>query len=102
MDIFEASRTGNLERVRELLAQGVDVNEEDYYTDFTALMLASENGHLPIVRELIAQGADVRVPDYIDFAVMPDTGTLFHVKSAWLGHFLGVIGFAPIPLPPIS
>jgi hypothetical protein len=44
----------------------------------------------------------VRVPDYLDYAVMPDTGTLFHVKSAWLGHFLGVIGFAPIPLPPIS
>ena len=47
------------------------------------------------------QEGPVSVPDYIDFAVMPDTGTLFHVKSAWLSHFLGVIGFAPIPLPPV-
>jgi hypothetical protein len=43
----------------------------------------------------------VRVPDYASYAVMPDTGTLFQVKSAWLGHFLGTIGFAPIPMPPV-
>jgi hypothetical protein len=44
----------------------------------------------------------VPVLDYSSYSVQSDTGTLFIVKPSWLTHFLGVIGFAPIPIPPIS
>lgn len=43
----------------------------------------------------------VPVIDYKSMAVQTDGGTLFAVKAPWLMHFLGVIGFAPIPLPPV-
>jgi len=43
----------------------------------------------------------VPVLDWSSMAVQTDTGTLFQVKPPWLMHFLGVIGFAPIPLPPL-
>lgn len=43
----------------------------------------------------------VPVIDYKSKAVQSDGGTLFSVKPPWLSHFLGVIGFAPIPLPPL-
>ena len=43
----------------------------------------------------------VLVPDYSSFVVMPDGGTFFSIKPAWLGHFMGAISFAPIPLPPL-
>lgn len=41
----------------------------------------------------------VLVPDYSNIEVMKDKGTLFTIKPPWLSHFLGVIGFAPVPLP---
>lgn len=43
----------------------------------------------------------VLVPDYKSVAVLPDGGMLFDLKPPWLSHFLGVVAFAPIPLPPI-
>ena len=48
----------HLDRLRELLAQGAEVNAKAN-SGVTALMAASENGHLDVVRELLAQGADV-------------------------------------------
>lgn len=43
----------------------------------------------------------VPVIDWVSMEVQSDTGTLFKVKPPWLSHFLGVIGFAPIPIPPL-
>ena len=43
----------------------------------------------------------VPVIDWVSMAVQSDGGTLFKVKPPWLTHFLGVIGFAPIPIPPL-
>ena len=69
MDIFEASRTGNLERVKELI-DSVDVNAR-YYLGNTALIGASGEGHLEVVKELIAHGADVNALNNIgDTALM--------------------------------
>ena len=39
----------------------------------------------------------VLVNDYTSMVVMPDGGTLFKLDPAWLSHFLGVIGFVPLP-----
>jgi ankyrin repeat protein len=58
MDILEASRTGNLDRVRELLDSGVDIETKDEY-NHTPLYLAVSNQDVEIVKLLIKRGADV-------------------------------------------
>ena len=62
MDIRTASGEGDLERVRQLIQDGQDVNIGDSYGD-TPLMEAATNGHDQIVRELIRAGADVNGKD---------------------------------------
>ena len=58
MNIWTACREGDLERVRQLIKDGQDVNRGDSY-GVTPLMEAARNGHDQIVRELIRAGADV-------------------------------------------
>lgn len=59
---WDAAYGGDLERVKELLAQGADVNEKaGPYGDTTALQQAAVKGHLDIVKELIEHGADVNM-----------------------------------------
>ena len=58
MDIWTACRKGDLERVRQLIQDGQDVNRGDIYRE-TPLMKAAYNGHDQVVRELIRAGADV-------------------------------------------
>jgi len=64
MNIFEASTEGNLERVRELIQSGADVNARNYGN--TSLHYASENGHTDIVRLLITAGANVNAKNNYD------------------------------------
>ena len=67
MDIFEACITGNLERVQELIAQGVNVNSHTHST--TPLMWAAstqveyQQNSLEIVKLLISANADINVRD---------------------------------------
>ena len=58
MDIWTACRVGDLERVRQLIQDGQDVNEGDN-DGTTPLMYAADFGHDQVVRELIRAGADV-------------------------------------------
>ena len=62
MDIWEACRLGDLERVRQLIQDGQDVNRDDIIGT-TPLMVAAAYGHDQIVRELIRAGADVNGKD---------------------------------------
>ena len=59
MDICKACREGDLERVRQLIQDGQDVNRDDNRYGDTPLMLAAFNGHDQMVHELIRAGADV-------------------------------------------
>jgi len=63
MDIFEASKTGNLARVQELIASDGEVVNALDNTGDTALIYASLNGHLPVVKELITHSANVNARD---------------------------------------
>ena len=84
MDIRRACREGDLERVRQLIQDGQDVNRGNRY-GWTPLMLAAANGHnqvMRMVRELIRAGADVNGQDKYK-------QTALH-KASWKGHY-GVV-----------
>ena len=63
MDILEASKTGNLDRVRELLDSGVDIETKDEH-DHTPLYNAVDNQNVEIVKLLIKRGANVNAQGY--------------------------------------
>ena len=57
-DLEGAASRGDLARVKELLAKGVDANFKDD-SGQTALMEASLDGHIEVVQVLVAKGAEV-------------------------------------------
>ena len=56
--LIDAAKKGDLEQIRDLLAQGADVNANNG-GDETALQHAAWNGNLEVVKVLIDNGADV-------------------------------------------
>lgn len=68
MDIHACCYTGDLDRLQQLIAEGMDTNSKDNNGD-TPLHIASNRGHLPIVQELLAQ----RFTDVNDVNVDGDT-----------------------------
>ena len=56
--LLDAAKKGNIETVKQHLADGADVNVKDKVGG-TPLHLAAFNGHKEIVELLIANGADV-------------------------------------------
>lgn len=57
---WEACHKGDLEKVKDLIAQGVDVNQRGSSTWFPLYMTCNK-GHTEIVKELIKAGADVNL-----------------------------------------
>lgn len=62
MDIFSAARTGDIEKIRDLLESGVSINDKNE-NGHSPLMLSSYNGHYDSTRFLIERGADVNSVD---------------------------------------
>lgn len=56
--IIQASGRGHIDRVRECLDWGVDVNLKDK-NQWAALHAAAHSGHLAIVKLLVSRGADI-------------------------------------------
>jgi ankyrin repeat protein len=56
--LLQAAREGDQARVRQLLAQGADVNEKAA-KQWTALLIASDHGRWPVVSVLLEHGADI-------------------------------------------
>ncbi|QUH02162.1 ankyrin repeat domain-containing protein [Saccharopolyspora erythraea] len=82
--LMSAVVAGDLERVRELLAQGVAVDERSpvlngFNDAHTPLLVAARDGHVEIVRELLAAGADVN-------ATEPTFGAVPLHKAVYNGH----------------
>ena len=57
-DFIYFAEMGNLKKVKEYIAQGINVNAKDTY-GITALHKAAKNGYLDIVRLLVESGAEV-------------------------------------------
>src|SRR5213075_1866836 len=61
-ELWHVAGTGDVVRLGQILAQGVDVNATDR-TGVTALMRAAYHDELPMVRALIEHGADLDAKD---------------------------------------
>jgi ankyrin repeat protein len=60
-DIWTCAKEGDVNKVREILANGIDPDVVDPVHGSTALMWASQAGKLECVRELIRSGANVNI-----------------------------------------
>ena len=76
--IHSAARRGNLNRVKELLNQGVPVNTQTSGAGWTPLHDAADSGRLSVVQELLRRGAHLN----------PRTrsGMTPHYVAAFVGH----------------
>lgn len=61
--LLNAARSGDVAKVKQLIAAGWNVNAAESYNHTTALHAASYIGHFDVVQILIAAGADVNAPD---------------------------------------
>lgn len=61
-NFFRAVKTGDCNKIRLYVNNGIDINSKDE-DGWTALMIASENDKKKIVKLLIELGADVKVQD---------------------------------------
>ena len=77
VDIHEAAEAGNIEAVKQYLADGEDVNANDEF-GFTPLLHAASSGHKEIVELLISNGANVNAKG--------DLGTTPLLWAAINGH----------------
>jgi ankyrin repeat protein len=71
LDIFEASMTGNLERLLEILDSQPELANGTALDGFQPLGLASFFGHRPAVELLLERGAEVNSPSRNEQRVMP-------------------------------
>jgi ankyrin repeat protein/beta-lactamase regulating signal transducer with metallopeptidase domain len=71
--IHEAAAEGDLEQVKRLIAEGVDINSRGE-REFTPLHIAAKGGQSKIARFLIAHGADIMARDVSDYTPLHVTG----------------------------
>lgn len=64
---LSAAEGGDIELIKSLIGQGVDINAKDNKNEWTALHIASSFGHLNVVEYLVEQGALIDLVDYQEF-----------------------------------
>ena len=57
--LVQASKKGNLSKVKKIIEKGADVHAQNY----EALRSAADGGHLELVKYLVTKGADVHADD---------------------------------------
>ena len=72
--LFEAAAVGNIEAVKQAIADGADVNAKNY--GMTPLHIAAQTGHKEVSELLIIKGADVNAKDR-------DDGSPLHHAAFW-------------------
>ena len=78
--IWDAAEKGNIEAVKQHLAEGVDVNAKDELIGRTPLHLSAMGGQNVIAELLIAKGADVNAKN--DFGYTPLDVAKRHPETA--------------------
>ncbi|KAH9503985.1 hypothetical protein Btru_067490 [Bulinus truncatus] len=58
--LLKSAQDGNLNEVKNLLSQGLNINYKDFY-GWTALMCAAKEGHSEMVNCLLENGADLKI-----------------------------------------
>ena len=61
-ELIRSAKDGDIEKVKQLIVQGADVNAKDV-SGKTALLWAAWYGHTEVVKLLIQAGADVNAKD---------------------------------------
>lgn len=79
----EATRRGDLEKVRLLLENGADINSKDGHGQ-TALMNAAHTGQVELVRLLIENGADLDVTAKYNLSALMLSLIAHHTEAAGL------------------
>src|SRR5512134_2345858 len=79
----EATKQGDLEKVRSLLEEGADINAKDRYGQ-TALMNAAHAGQVELVRLLVEKGADLNVTAKYNLSALMLALITHHVEVARL------------------
>ncbi len=64
--IFVAAQEGDLEKVRSLMEQGIDMEANPFDYGRFPLHVACENGHLEVVMYLVEKNANKDVTDFLD------------------------------------
>jgi ankyrin repeat protein len=81
MNLSNASQEGNLEVVKQLIAEGSQV-EEKSENNTTPLMFAAEKGHVDVVSFLLQQGANVNKKNASGFTALAFAMENFHIDVA--------------------
>jgi ankyrin repeat protein len=79
----DATKQGDLEKVRSLLEEGADINAKDQHGQ-TALMNAAHAGQVELVRLLIENGADLNVTAKHNLSALMLSLITHHVEVARL------------------
>jgi uncharacterized protein len=77
--LIEAAKQGDLERVRELLDKGADVNARNI-NDMTVLISAARGGNLEIVKLLLEKGSDINARASNGFTAMKQASKEGHTQ----------------------
>jgi ankyrin repeat protein len=99
-DIWEASRQGDVEAVKQFIVAGEDVNEKDAEFGVTPLHYAAYYGEREVTELLIAKGADLNAKDEdaetpLDNAIMrkhPEAADLLRKHGGKTGEELKAEG----------
>lgn len=68
-DLVNAAKEGNLEKVKELLKRGADIDSKDNKQTIP-LIRAAEKGQLEVVKELLKMGADINAQDVYGYTAL--------------------------------
>ncbi len=83
----EAATAGDIDSVKKLLAEGLDVDAPVNDYGSTALTFAAGGGHLELVRFLVEKGADVNVTDTF-YQFTPVTNAVFEDRAEVAAHLV--------------
>ncbi|QXZ10583.1 ankyrin repeat domain-containing protein [Comamonas sp. Y33R10-2] len=74
--LLDAARTGDADKVQQLLAQGAEVDAHEWLLTDTPLLLAVRGNHVPVARLLLMNGANPNFQNVIDDSAFLLAGAL--------------------------